>query len=899
MMKVIRILLLTLILSAVACGVSAASSLPSGAKGPDTSETATIIPNTDSFKSPDPTYYAWETDGILGSAIGYLANLGMSGAAFLLKISIVTLDFGLHPTWMDSTIEKITKTALGNGWVFVQLLWPFIILGAFILFAKDYAGGSYSMMLKRGTNMLIVLAVMGVLFAVPSTAVTKALSATTEFSTWISGKFLAIYSADGAAADQSTQNSYIYQSVWDQLIDRSMSFGEFGSENITIDAESAEKINSKIKPYSVVAGMRWVDGALMFAPDSDERADIIDIFADKHEEQYDQAKNVYWRLSVSYLSLTSSLWASLFLIGMGIIMIILMIWFVGMILASIVMLPLAAIPTKEPVMLLGFVQKFLGVFVSMIFVFSYIALVFVVNDFVLKIEDLHYLYRMSLPSIVFIIGFIMFFVLLSKLGKVPALKQMNEVMAPLNHAGKQVGRGVKRYARRKGREHRYNQRRKNKKKKYGPYDDDAYDEEYDPEDEENEYDPDGEYDDPDEFYEDDDEDEDGEPRRHRRTRRDPDVEDDNHQEAEKKGRSRSKTRKGWEDSGPTSDDPNDPDFVPAVLPGSANQQSLWGTAPPPRKQEQGPEPAAEEKDSDSTEYDQPELPIDDSSISLSKTAAADAANIAVVPVQADALPVEDAGERIWQEMKQANMEKRFEEERLISQESGILRHDNDFTDDMAPPVEEPNEDPRTEGRSPEVSKITERPEGQTPDQTDNHTESQPAASITTQDNAVDGAAGSTRPFENDNVIRMPIRPKQPDNEPEDRITDIDMSEEVYSNNEDSSADHPEPTAAEPLQNNKESYIADQQGSEEKPIAPISRDIITEPSASTNAAQPAFIDSSPAGQSDRAAIQQMTESKKAGKLTRRAPRFDENPSAGSTQPTEETEQPKIDPDESNN
>lgn len=590
MIRTIRILFLAIMLFGIACGVSAASNLPSGAKGPPAEENVTLIPNTDNFSTPDPSYYNWETDGILGTAVGTLANMIMTNAAFTLKISIVIMDFGLHPTWLNGTIDEISKTATSNGWIFVQMLWPFIITGAFILFTKDYMSGSYANILKRGSSFIVSLAVIAILFAVPSTTITKTLGAVTDLGSWASGKMLSTFTNDENA---DVQTGYIYKAIWEQIIDRSMSYGEFGSEVIKIDAESATKINSKISPYAVVEGMKWVDAILMFASDSDERMDIIDIYADKYENQYEQAKSPYWRYVLSLVTVVASTFASIYLLGMGIIMFILMIYLIGMILASVLFLPLTLIPSKEPMMLMQFLQKLVGVFTATVFVFLYISFTFIITNLVLKMDGLPFIIRMMLPPVVFVASFIYFFILLSKLQKVPALKQMSSVMQPYTNAGKKVKSTAKRYVKRKVRR-KMNESRRNRRRGHTDrsnnyierdeeeydedgYDDDGYDEDgYD----EAGYDQDG--------YDEDGYDQEGNSREDYESE-DAEGNDDQVRRNKKRSRTDRTEESRYPDPQPSYNQTDDqssedvnPDYVPAVAPGTANQQSLWGTIPPPR-----------------------------------------------------------------------------------------------------------------------------------------------------------------------------------------------------------------------------------------------------------------------------------------------------------------------------
>ncbi|WP_440176239.1 hypothetical protein, partial [Bacillus subtilis] len=83
------------ILLFLACGVTAAAaSTVTGMKAPDYSGDFRLIPDTDNFKSPDPSFYVWETGGILGSVVGILSNMLMMSGVAILKLSILVMDLG-------------------------------------------------------------------------------------------------------------------------------------------------------------------------------------------------------------------------------------------------------------------------------------------------------------------------------------------------------------------------------------------------------------------------------------------------------------------------------------------------------------------------------------------------------------------------------------------------------------------------------------------------------------------------------------------------------------------------------------------------------------------------------------------------------------------------------------
>ncbi|MGN7308958.1 hypothetical protein ACTHQ2_23740, partial [Bacillus subtilis] len=232
------------------------------------------------------------------------------------------------------TIDAVSEAAQSKGWEFVDSLWPFIVLGAFFMVGKDYMQGSYAVMLRRLMVFALSLTVLSAAFGMSSSTVSKSLTASLDFSDWLSTKFMQVFSGQGS----NGKDSNIYTSVWEQMADRPLEAGEFGELNIKITAEDAVKINKAIEPYQVVAGMKWVDALLWFAPDTDERADIIDIYADNYEAKYESAKNPYSRLMISVISLLSSVLSALFLLMIGGIMIAMVMYFIALIMSGIIIL---------------------------------------------------------------------------------------------------------------------------------------------------------------------------------------------------------------------------------------------------------------------------------------------------------------------------------------------------------------------------------------------------------------------------------------------------------------------------------------------------------------------------------------------------------------------------------
>ncbi|MGP3788226.1 hypothetical protein [Paenibacillus sp. 1A_MP2] len=427
MNKPIRSILLVILFFILSFGVSAAAETTTGMKPPDYSDSFRLIPDTEGFETPDPSFFVWETGGILGSIIGYLSNILLLVGTSSLKMSIWILDKGLHPKWLNSTIDSIAGAAHTKGWDFVDNLWPFIVIGAFILVGKDFIQGSMATTIKRLMTFGISLVVMASLLNMPSTAPAKGLTAVVDFSDWISMKFMSVFS--------DTDSNTIYGSVWDQMANRPFEAGQFGDINTKITAEDAEKINKAIEPYAVVSGMRWVDAVLWFAPDTDERGDIIDIYSDNYEKKYESAKNPYSRLGISFVALLCSILSALFLFVMGGIMLILVGYFLALIIAGIIVLPLGLVPTKEPVMVMKYLQRILGVFMTVVFIFLYIGVTLLLTNIVTLMENVEFLFCQLLVMLIFVAALILFFVLISKMQSSPGLKHMNDVLRPINKAG--------------------------------------------------------------------------------------------------------------------------------------------------------------------------------------------------------------------------------------------------------------------------------------------------------------------------------------------------------------------------------------------------------------------------------------------------------------------------------
>ncbi|MFD2328840.1 hypothetical protein ACFSR7_06210 [Cohnella sp. GCM10020058] len=449
-----------------------------------------IFPKIDGFDVPEPHFYMFESDGIFGNVMGIIASVMLIMGTSLLRIGIMIMDFGMHPTFLNGIIEDITTRIQSNGWTLVQLLIPIVVIISFVLLGKDYLRGAASTTVRRGMVLVVSLCIVGLSFAMPVTTMVKALTFTTEFSNWFTGQMTKVFIADGESPSEDGQdaNRVVYYQVWDMLAYKPFELGEIGKSDIRITKEEADKINKMIEPYKVKAGLRWGDVLLWFSPGSDDREDILDYYSDRYKENYDYAQNAGFRLLLGVVMVIVTLLATLFLIIMGAMLLALAAYFIGLLCAGAVILPFSLIPSEQ-VFILKYLTRLLSVFLAMFFINVYIALVFVVVRF-LSFTDggWSFLGGMMLVTVLFILATVMFFVLLSKMQSVPMFGEVNKVMSPVRKAGGRVRSNVSRRFRRSRAERRQDKRRKARNSDRM----ESYEERFDDEDE----------DDDDEFFED-------------------------------------------------------------------------------------------------------------------------------------------------------------------------------------------------------------------------------------------------------------------------------------------------------------------------------------------------------------------------------------------------------------
>ncbi|RUT39500.1 hypothetical protein EJP82_26070 [Paenibacillus anaericanus] len=366
------------------------------------------FPPIEGFDHSPISNYSWDPpSGLLGSLnpLYIFAIVLFLLIVFLYRFGLMFFDFGKNPTVLYSLLDTAMEMVSSRLWdIIMYFLGFFIVIGIFFMI-QDYRRGNLANIGKRVVNFGLAFIIATAVVSLSGAVIIKANEATQLLGEQISSKIL--------GSDDSNQVS-LYTSAWNAVIESPFGRGEVGDPNITVTAAEAAELSAKTKT-TVEAGTKWSSLILSFPQESDERSDIVASFEQWHEEEYKTAFSSGNRFLISLFILIVGIVGFVFFLVFGIIFLGLFITFVLIVLSAMVMIPISFTPLDSSFLLMKWGKMFGFILVATVSVQVYVTFFIILIDLISTVPDMHFALSLSLITIIFLLGIVLFFFLCNKM----------------------------------------------------------------------------------------------------------------------------------------------------------------------------------------------------------------------------------------------------------------------------------------------------------------------------------------------------------------------------------------------------------------------------------------------------------------------------------------------------